>query len=100
MRRIGLLLGFLLVQLVPHAAHAQVLIPTAPPPPVNQEGMRAFCIYANEVFSLGAQLCVPNSSTAMRCVPTEGTKSDGRAFWSYDSKDWPNAPDLRCGAPR
>ena len=79
---------------------AQVVSTSPPAPPVNQEGMRDFCIYANEVFSLGAQLCVPNSTAGMRCVPSEGTKSDGRAFWSYDSKEWPNSPELRCGGAR
>src|SRR5258708_11373274 len=31
--------------LLPSPAPAQVLVPTAPPPPVNQEGMRDFCVY-------------------------------------------------------
>ena len=95
MRRIAVLLSPALALLAAAPSLAQVVSP--PAPPVNQEGMRDFCIYGNEVFSLGAQLCVPNSTAGMRCVPSEGTKSDGRAFWSYDSKDWPSSPELRCG---
>jgi hypothetical protein len=94
MRRIGLLLGLLLAQLLPPTAHAQVLIP---PPPVNQEGMREFCIYGNQLYSLGSQVCVPNANVGLRCVSGEA-KSGGRAYWSYDSKDWPVSPGWRCGA--
>jgi hypothetical protein len=96
MCRIVFLLSLMLLSAP--CALAQVVSP--PAPPVNQEGMRSFCIYANELFSLGAQLCVPNSNAGMRCVPSEGTKSDGRAFWSYDSKEWPIAPGLQCGGGR
>jgi len=80
------------------AAPAQVLVPAPPPPPVNQEGMRSFCIHGNQIYSLGAELCVANGNVALRCVPSEGSKSDGRAFWSFDSKEWPLSPGLRCGA--
>jgi hypothetical protein len=84
--------------LLPSPAPAQVLVPTAPPPPVNQDGMRDFCIYGNQLYSLGAQLCVPNSNSGMRCVLSEGGKTAGRAFWGFDSKEWPTAPGLRCGS--
>jgi hypothetical protein len=94
MRRIGLLLGLLLVQLLPSAADAQVLVP---PPPVNQEGMREFCIYGNQLYSLGSQVCVASSNAGLRCVAGEA-KSGGRAYWSYDSKEWPVSPGWRCGA--
>jgi hypothetical protein len=77
---------------------AQVLLPAPPPPPVNQEGMRSFCVYGNQIYSLGAQLCVGSGNAAMRCVVSEGSRSDGRAFWSFDSKEWQLSPGLRCGA--
>ena len=80
------------------AAPAQVLVPEPPPPPVNQEGMRSFCIHGNQIYSLGAELCVANGNVALRCVPSEGSKSDGRAFWSFESKEWPLSPGLHCGA--
>ncbi|HEY6259218.1 MAG TPA: hypothetical protein VIY51_25855 [Xanthobacteraceae bacterium] len=96
MYRIGLLLGLLFGLLLPPATHAQVLVPS-PPPPVNQEGMREFCIFGNQIYSLGSQLCVPNSNVGLRCVASEGTKSGGRAFWSFDSKEWPPAPGSKCG---
>ncbi len=70
----------------------------APPPAVNQEGMKDFCIYGNQIYSLGAELCVAGSNTGMRCVASEGSKSDGRAFWSFDSKEWPGATGWRCGS--
>jgi hypothetical protein len=95
--RIMHLLCVALALIAPASAVAQVVSTSPPAPTLNQEGMRDFCIYANTVFSLGAQLCVPNSSAGMRCVASEGTKSDGRAFWSYDSKEWPNSPELKCG---
>jgi hypothetical protein len=80
--------------LLPVTARAQVV---APPPPVNQEGMKDFCVYGNQIFSLGAQLCAPGSNAGMRCVASEGPRSSGRAFWSFDSKDWPLSPGWRCG---
>jgi hypothetical protein len=80
--------------LLPVTARAQVV---TPPPPVNQEGMRDFCIYGNQIYSLGAQLCTPGSNAGMRCVASEGPKSAGRAFWSFDSKDWPLSSSFRCG---
>jgi hypothetical protein len=83
--------------LLPVAAQAQVLIPSPPPPVVNQEGMKDFCIYGNQIYSLGAELCAANSNTGMRCEASEGSKSGGRAFWSFDSKEWPGAPAWRCG---
>ena len=82
--------------LLPMSAQAQVLLP-APPPAVNQEGMKDFCIYGNQIYSLGAELCVANSNTGMRCVASEGSKSGGRAFWSFDSKEWPTSPGWHCG---
>jgi hypothetical protein len=93
MRRLVLILTLLLSP----TARAQVLVPS-PPPPVNQEGMRDFCIYGNQLYSLGAQLCVANSNGGLRCVASEGTKSGGRAFWSFDNKEWPTSPGWRCGA--
>jgi hypothetical protein len=93
MRVIVLIVSFLL----PSAAPAEVLVPS-PPPPVNQDGMKNFCIYGNQLYSLGAQLCVPNSNAGMRCASSEGTKTDGRAFWSFDSKEWPASPGWRCGS--
>jgi hypothetical protein len=75
-------------------AGAQVVVP---PPPVNQEGMRDFCVYGNQIYSLGAQLCVAGSNSGMRCAANEGPKTGGRAFWSFDSKEWPLASGLRCG---
>jgi hypothetical protein len=83
--------------LLPLSAQAQVLVP-APPPAVNQEGMKDFCVYGNQIYSLGAELCVANSNAGMRCVASEGSKSGGRAFWSFDSKEWPGAPGWRCGS--
>jgi hypothetical protein len=54
-RRFGMRLIALIVALLPPAtAPAQVLVPAPPPPPVNQEGMRDFCIYGNQLYSLGA----------------------------------------------
>ena len=94
MRLIVLIISLLL----PATARAQVLAPSPPPPPVNQEGMRDFCVYGNQIYSLGAQLCVPNSNAGMRCVSSEGTKTGGRAFWSFDSKEWPTSPGWRCGS--
>jgi hypothetical protein len=91
------LIALIIALLLPTAAPAQVLVPTTPPP-VNQEGMRDFCIYGNEIYSLGAQLCVPNSNAGMRCVPGEGAKSGGRAFWSFDTTVWPLSSGLRCGS--
>ena len=52
-------------------AQAQVLIPSPPPPAVNQVGMRDFCIYGNQIYSLGAELCVASSNTEMRCVASD-----------------------------
>jgi hypothetical protein len=92
------LIVLILALLPPATAPAQVLVPTAPPPPVNQEGMRDFCIYGNQLYSLGAQLCVANSNAGMRCAPGEGAKSGGRAFWSFDTKEWPMSPGWRCGS--
>jgi hypothetical protein len=83
--------------LLPVTARAQVLVPSPPAPPVNQEGMKDFCTYGNEIYSLGAQLCIPNSNTGLRCVPSEGGKSGGRAYWSFDNKEWPPSPGWRCG---
>jgi hypothetical protein len=45
----------------------------------------------------GAQVCVPGANAGMRCVSSEGSKSGGRAFWSFDAKEWPLAPGWRCG---
>lgn len=99
MRVTGSIIALLVVPLLPLPASAQVFVPTSPPPPqVNQEGMRSFCIYGNQIYSLGTQMCVANGNAAMRCVASEGSKSDGRAFWSFDSKEWPLSPGLRCGA--
>jgi hypothetical protein len=92
------LLVLILTLLLPVTARAQVLVPASPPPPVNQDGMRDFCIYGNQIYSLGAQLCVANSNGGLRCVSSEGTKSGGRAFWSFDNKEWPTPPGWRCGA--
>jgi hypothetical protein len=91
MRVIILTVSFLL----PISAMAQVLVP---PPPVNQEGMREFCIYGNQLYSLGSQLCVPNSNAGMRCVPNEGARTGGRAYWNFDAKEWPASPGWRCGS--
>jgi hypothetical protein len=68
----------------------------APPPAVNQEGMINFCIYANQIYSLGAQLCVPGSNVPLRCAASTGAKSGGRAFWAFDNKEWPTATGGRC----
>jgi hypothetical protein len=94
MRIIALIISLLL----PTTAPAQVLAPSPPPPPVNQEGMRDFCIFGNQIYSLGAEVCVPNSNAGLRCIASEGSKSGGRAFWSFDSKEWPVASGWRCGA--
>jgi hypothetical protein len=83
--------------LLPVTVLAQVLVPSPPPPQVNQEGMKDFCIYGNEIYSLGAQLCIPNSNAGLRCVASEGGKSGGRAYWSSDNKEWPTSPGWRCG---
>lgn len=96
MRAFASVIALFAISLLASAAHTQVLVPA--PPPVNQEGMRSFCVYGNQIYSLGAQLCVANSNAALRCVTSEGSKSDGRAFWSFDSKEWPLPPGLRCGA--
>jgi hypothetical protein len=87
--------------LLPAAAHSQALsgpvLSVSPlPPPVNQEGMNNFCVFGNQLYSLGAQLCVPNSNVGLRCVSSEGSKSGGRAFWSFDSKEWPISSTWRC----
>jgi hypothetical protein len=92
------LIALTVALLLPSPAPAQVLVPTAPPPAVNQEGMRDFCIYGNQLYSLGAQLCVPSSNAGMRCVASEGGRTGGRAFWGFDSKEWPTSPGLRCGS--
>jgi hypothetical protein len=92
------LIALILALLLPSPAPAQVLVPTAPPPPVNQEGMREFCIYGNQLYSLGSQLCVPNSNAGMRCVPNEGARTGGRAYWNFDAKEWPSSPGWRCGS--
>ena len=60
--RIVLIIAFLL----PTTAQAQVLAPSPPPPPVNQEGMKDFCIYGNQIYSLGAELCGPGSNGGRR----------------------------------
>ena len=52
----------------------------------------------NQIYSLGAQVCVPNSNAGMRCSSSEGTKTDGRAFWSFESREWPASPGWRCGS--
>jgi hypothetical protein len=98
MRAIAPIIALLAALLLPSPTLAQVLLPAAPPPPVNQEGMRSFCIYGNQIYSLGAQLCVGGGNAAMRCVTSEGSRSDGRAFSSFDSKEWALSPGLRCGA--
>jgi hypothetical protein len=85
----------IILALLPATAQAQVLAP--PPPPVNQEGMKDFCVYANQIYSLGAHLCVPGSNAGVRCVGSEGSRSNGRAFWSFGSKEWPPSPGWRCG---
>jgi hypothetical protein len=90
--RIRTALG-LIVTTLALPARAQVVVP---PPPVNLEGMGNFCIYANQVYSLGAQVCVPGSNVGLRCASSEGSKSGGRAFWSFDNKEWPMAPGGRC----
>jgi hypothetical protein len=56
--------------------------------------MKDFCIYGNQIYSLGAVLCVPNSNSGMRCVASEGSKSGGRAYWSFDN---PASSGWRCG---
>jgi hypothetical protein len=78
--------------LLPFAAAAQIV---TQPPAVNQDGIRDYCIYANELYSIGSQICIRNSNVAMRCVNSE-SRSAGRAFWSFDSKEWPMSPGLRC----
>jgi hypothetical protein len=88
----------MIIALLPPTASAQVLAPSPHPPPVNQEGMQNFCIYGNQLYSLGAQLCVPGSNAGMRCTASEGPKSAGRAFWSFDSKEWPPSAGWRCGS--
>jgi hypothetical protein len=92
-RAVAVLVGLIMAS----AGEAQVV---APPPPVNQEGMNNFCIYANQVYSLGAQLCVPGSNVPLRCASSEGAKSGGRAFWTFDNKEWPTATGGRCEAVR
>jgi hypothetical protein len=81
--------------MLPVSAQAQVLVPS--PPAVNQDGMKDFCIYGNHIYSLGAELCVANSNTGLRCAASEGSKAGGQAFWSFDNKEWPGAPGWRCG---
>jgi len=100
MPRIVLPLSLALALLLPPAARAQLVTAAPPAPPVNQEGMKDFCIYRNEVYSLGAELCVPNANAGIRCVPGDGAKTAGRAFWSFDTRDWPTAPEMRCGGER
>jgi hypothetical protein len=76
--------------------------PGPPPRPAaaaGQSGGHAVLLHLrHQIYSLGAQLCVANGNAGMRCVTSEGSKSDGRAFWSFDSKEWPLTPGLRCGA--
>jgi hypothetical protein len=81
--------------LFPGTTQAQVQLVAPSPPPVNQEGMNNFCIYGNQIYSLGAQLCVPNSNGGMRCVASDGAKSNGRAYWSFDN---PSSSGWRCGS--
>jgi hypothetical protein len=92
-RAVAVLVGVLMAR----AGQAQVV---TPPPPVNQEGMMNFCIYANQIYSLGAQLCVPGSNVPLRCAASEGAKSGGRAFWAFDNKEWPTATGGRCEGGR
>ena len=80
--------------LLSFAAGAQIV---SQPPAVNQDGIRDYCIYGNELDSIGSQVCVRNSNVGMRCVTSE-SRSAGRAFWSFDSKEWPTSPGLRCNA--
>ena len=45
--------------LLPVSAQAQVLIPSAPPPAVNQEGMKDFCITGTRFIRRGRSCASP-----------------------------------------
>jgi hypothetical protein len=91
-----ILIAAVLASTAAPAQQTRELVVAPVPPPVNQEGMNNFCIYANQVYSLGAQVCVPGSNVVLRCASSEGSKTGGRAFWNFDSKEWPNSPGGRC----
>ena len=38
-----------------------------PPPPINEKEIGKYCIYANRVYSTGAQICVVRGSTTLGC---------------------------------
>lgn len=38
-----------------------------PPPPINEKEIGKYCIYANRVYSNGAQICVVRGSTTLGC---------------------------------
>jgi hypothetical protein len=46
------------------AGYSQDIIP---PPPIKPEDIGKYCIYANRVYSSGAQLCVNRGSITLGC---------------------------------
>ena len=38
-----------------------------PPPPINEKEIGKYCIYANRIYSNGAQICVVRGSTTLGC---------------------------------
>jgi hypothetical protein len=38
-----------------------------PPPPVGEKNISNYCIYANRIYSSGAQICVVRGSTTLGC---------------------------------
>ena len=96
MRLIALIASIAL--LLPSPAPAQVLLPGTPPPPVNQEGMRDFCIYGNQLYSLGLNCACPIRTPGCAAWRATARNQGGRAFWGFDSKEWPTSPACAAAA--
>jgi hypothetical protein len=68
----------------PTSARAQPAQPQpyvgTPPPPLAPADMANYCVYENQVYSLGAGLCF--GKTSYTCVPSIGPATGNRAFWT------------------
>jgi hypothetical protein len=83
---------------IPAVAQAQ----DSPPPILTNEPLTNYCIYANKLYSMGAELCVEGSDAGMRCSPPNKERPfdevGGRAFWSNSGTTW--SMPSKCGLNR
>jgi cytochrome c5 len=62
------------------------------PAPIGPADMPDYCVYGNQIYSLGSGLCIGRAGYI--CVPTTGPTTGNRAFWT--GKDDPAFTRPQC----